>query len=183
METALNDLQRIAQVRAGVSDLSIAAGDAIGFYTGINGNLLAVPGKAISLSQEPEISRALAAYYEFLQGKERAGIERAVLSNSFAAKAFGPGMYRRFVELVTQQSTYFSSYEIYATDAHDKAYRAEITRRCASLFLQFMYQTAVMNRQIDIHFDINGRFVCTAGIVNQYQRKIGHNHQRRDENE
>lgn len=61
-----------------------------------------------------EIGRSLAAYYEFLQGKERAGIERAVLSNTFGLGEFGPGMYRKFIQLVSEQNSYLATFQIYA---------------------------------------------------------------------
>jgi HAMP domain-containing protein len=120
-------LKRLADIRRGVQQLSIPVGDAISYYTQMNASLLSVPGEAVHISKESDISMSLAAYYDFLQAKERAGIERAVLSNSFAAKGFGPGMYKRFIELVTEQDTYFRSFGVYATQEHKEAYESTLT--------------------------------------------------------
>ena len=116
------DIQRLGTIRKGVSNLSIPLGDALGYYTGLNTTLLKVPSHAIKVAKDVDVSLALTAYYEFLQGKERAGIERAVLSNSFGAGQFAPGMYKRFIELVTEQNTHFSSFLAFSDQAHQQAY-------------------------------------------------------------
>ena len=59
-----------------------------------------------SNSSNATINRRILSYSRFLKSKERAGIERAVLSNTFAKDGFGPGMYAKFVSLVTGQDLY-----------------------------------------------------------------------------
>lgn len=140
-------LNNLATVRTGVSKLSMTTPEAIGFYTEVNSILLAVPGKAISVSENAKTTIALAAYYEFLQGKERAGIERAVLSNSFAAKSFGPGMYQRFIELITEQRTYLASFQIYATLEQGKAYIATVNQPSSKAVEN--YRKFALNQDLD----------------------------------
>ncbi len=48
--------------------------------------------------------------------KERAGIERAVGSNTFAAKTFAPGMYVKYLGLVNEQKIFFDAFFMYAGD-------------------------------------------------------------------
>ncbi|MEM6854617.1 MAG: methyl-accepting chemotaxis protein, partial [Planctomycetota bacterium] len=101
--------------RQAVSDQSIPAGEAIGYYTAMNGKFLDAIGVMSEQSQDADLTRTIAAYVHFLKGKERAGIERAVLSNTFAADAFGPGMYKKFVALVTEQNTYLNEFKALAS--------------------------------------------------------------------
>ncbi|MEM9419226.1 MAG: methyl-accepting chemotaxis protein [Planctomycetota bacterium] len=113
---ALSDLEQIEGKRQSISAQSIATGDAIGYYTAMNGKFLNAIGVMSEQSQDADLTRSIAAYVHFLKGKERAGIERAVLSNTFAADAFGPGMYKKFVSLVTQQDTYLNEFKALASD-------------------------------------------------------------------
>jgi methyl-accepting chemotaxis protein len=55
-------------------------------------------------------TRDLNSLFAFLMSKERAGIERAVLSNSFARNKFLPGMKIKFTKLVTEQDAYMTSF-------------------------------------------------------------------------
>lgn len=107
-----NDIKRI---RHDVQDLKMSLNNTLAYYTKINSFLLSVPGYALRVSKVADISRSLAAYYEFLQGKERAGLERAVLNHTFVAQKFSLGMYKKFITLVSEQKSYFSTFQIYAT--------------------------------------------------------------------
>ncbi|WED21102.1 methyl-accepting chemotaxis protein [Vibrio sp. JC009] len=114
IDTANNMLKKITSMRQGITTQITPLGEALKYYTTLNGHLLSVPGLAVSVSEVADISRSLAAYYEYLQGKERAGIERAVLSNTFGGGKFGPGMFKKFVTLVSEQNSYFSTFQVYA---------------------------------------------------------------------
>jgi len=99
---------RMAEIRAAVDKQSIPAKDAIGYYTGLNGKKLSLIGSMTSLSSNPAIVRQLFAYTNYLQGKERAGIERAVGASGLAAGSFTPALLDRFKMLVSIQTTYNS---------------------------------------------------------------------------
>ncbi|WP_300428452.1 methyl-accepting chemotaxis protein [uncultured Thalassolituus sp.] len=110
VENARDGFQRLAQIRSGVSDQTTSLKDTLGFYTTNIAHLLAVPAKATLYTNDSDLSRRLQAYYSFLQGKERSGIERAVLSNAFGADRFAPGLHTRFVRLVSEQDAYLGSF-------------------------------------------------------------------------
>lgn len=99
-------LARLNQIRQGVSTLSIAAKDAIGYYTKTNAKLLDIAPLIADTSEYSDITSAMLAYYNFLQGKERAGIERAIMSNTFGIDRFAPGVFERFIKLITEQDTF-----------------------------------------------------------------------------
>jgi len=63
-----------------------------------------------TMSRDGDITARIAAYVSFLQAKERAGIERAVLSNSFAQGKFGEGMFLKFGAVVAEQNAYLHSF-------------------------------------------------------------------------
>jgi len=111
ISSAQERLSRIATIRASISEQSLALKAALTYYTGSIGHLLIVPAYGATYTEDASISRALLAYYSFLQGKERAGIERAVLSNTFGADSYAPGLHTRHVRLVTEQDAFFQSFE------------------------------------------------------------------------
>ncbi|OOZ38570.1 hypothetical protein BOW53_15015 [Solemya pervernicosa gill symbiont] len=123
LNDVLNRLGQIDSIRSSVSAQTIKGGDAIGYYTGINGQFLNLIGEMTALSDNGVISRNIAAYVNFLLGKERAGIERAVLAGTFAADAFGPGAHAKFSRLVTEQDTYANVFLSLATDEAKQSYK------------------------------------------------------------
>lgn len=122
LTSAQNALGKISNIRSRANQLSIATKDAIGFYTGINSDFLNMIGGMVAKTTEADFSRQLSAYANYLQGKERAGIERAVMSNTFAAGRFGEGMFSKFITLVAQQESYGNVFKGLATEEHQNFY-------------------------------------------------------------
>lgn len=103
-------LKQLESKRKLVSSQSISTPEAIGYYTQLNSLLLDAVGQASLATKDSQIAINIAAYAAFLQSKERAGIERAVLSNTFAKDAFGPGMYEKFIGIVSLQQSYLEDF-------------------------------------------------------------------------
>lgn len=104
-------LQKITDIRSQVDAQSISLGAALAYYTQLNKDLLSVAVLNAEISSDALVTKETIAYFNFLQGKERAGIERAVLSNTFAKQQFGSGMYAKFITLVSEQNTYFDNFK------------------------------------------------------------------------
>ena len=110
-------LERLTSVRKSVTDQTVELGEVLKFYTGTIAHLLSVPAQAAHYSEDAKATLSLSAYYSFLQGKERAGIERAVLSNAFGADQFNGALYPRFVRLVSEQESHFREFAAFTDDA------------------------------------------------------------------
>lgn len=108
-------LEKLAAIRADVDDLAVEAAKVVAYYTDTNAELLASVTASANLAADAGLSRAMAAYSSLLQAKERAGIERALLTNAFAAGAFGPGAYSKFAGLVAAQGAYLERFEAFAS--------------------------------------------------------------------
>ncbi|WP_221799730.1 methyl-accepting chemotaxis protein [Oceanobacter mangrovi] len=119
---ASSALAQLQATRTGVSSLQQPLAEVLKYYTGTIRQLLELPAQATNYTSDGDIARMLQAYYSFLQGKERAGIERAVLSNVFAADQFAEGLYTRFIRLETEQQAFFASYLAFAGDASKRAF-------------------------------------------------------------
>jgi methyl-accepting chemotaxis protein len=115
LTAATRDLGQITSNRQAIMNLSMSTKDAIGYYTKMNGRFLNTIHTITGQSRNAELTVAISAYVSFLKGKERAGIERAVLSGTFANGAFEPGVYKKFIALVTEQNTYFDDFQLAAS--------------------------------------------------------------------
>ena len=114
---ALAKVDQLEGMRRGVSGLSVAAGDAVGHYTALNGAFLDVIAHIANLAADGQVARAITAYISFLRGKEAAGIERATLTNTFARDQFEPGMFNRFSAVVAEQEALNRMFRILASDS------------------------------------------------------------------
>jgi methyl-accepting chemotaxis protein len=122
-----NELGRLSRIRTRVNNLNIPAKEAIAYYTNLNAKLLSVSTLIAELSHDANITKQTIAYYNFLQGKERAGVERAVMSNVFALDKFSDGVFVRFVALVTEQRTYMASFLTFATRQNADYYQQQLS--------------------------------------------------------
>ena len=113
----------IKQIRSDVDNLNISVKDEVTYYTQMNKFILNIISLTAKLSTSHELVKALNSYSNFLKSKERAGIERAVLSATFGADKFADGMFSKWVKLVAEQNSYIDSYLAMATEDSKKIYR------------------------------------------------------------
>jgi len=106
LDGTLTKLGQMDSVRQQIDAQSIPSAQGIGYYTQLNTMAIALIESKISLSSDSTVTRHLFSYVNYLQGKERAGIERAVGSNGLAAGRFSPALLDRFKLLVSIQDTY-----------------------------------------------------------------------------
>ena len=104
--TLMNQLSDLESMRSRIDSLSVSQSEGIGYYTSLNAKII---GQVILIAKENDndvLSKKLLAYGNFLQAKERSGIERALLSSTFANDKFLPGIYPKFIKTVSEQDTY-----------------------------------------------------------------------------
>jgi len=111
LNNAINKLSYLSQTRKEVDSFTIGGANAIEFYTTIHSSFLNAIGSVTKDATNKNEARDLTALYSFLMAKERAGIERAVMANSFVRNKFLPGMKDKFIKLVTEQDSYLNSFE------------------------------------------------------------------------
>ncbi|MBT3702655.1 MAG: HAMP domain-containing protein [Alphaproteobacteria bacterium] len=114
LEVAGKALAGLDQTRSAVSSLGLTVPQMAKYYTGTIGKLLKIVEGMTHYSQNADVSRAISAYTAYLQGKERAGIERAMGAGGFGAKKFNPAVYRKFLQLIAMQNTYLDRFMLQA---------------------------------------------------------------------
>jgi len=114
LKKALVELERLPSIRKGASNLSMGGAKVIGYYTNMHAIFIDAIGEMSKDAKDANEARDLLAWYNFIMSKERAGVERAVMSNTFARNKFLPGMKEKFTKLVTEQDSYLQSFEMAA---------------------------------------------------------------------
>ncbi len=123
----IDRLQEVTQIRQSVNDLSLSLQAALGYYTSNNADLLRLIELMSTLAPDEEMAIMISAYANYLQGKERAGIERAVLANTFSKDEFTGNLFNRFMELVTIQNVYTSVFKSLARKQDVDYYESKVT--------------------------------------------------------
>ena len=95
-------IRRLPEIRQRVSALQLPLKKVVAFYTEMNDHMLDIVATSSKLSPAEKITIDLVAYTSFLKSKERAGIERAVLSATFGADKFAPGMFEKLITLIAE---------------------------------------------------------------------------------
>ncbi len=119
-------LSRLPSIREKIDSLTIPLKEVVEFYTNMNGKMLDIIALSSKLSPEDQITKDLVAYTSFLKAKERAGVERAVLSGTFAANKFAPGMYKKMIKLIAEQNAYLDDFISFAPDTMIAIYKEAI---------------------------------------------------------
>ncbi len=110
-------LKRLNAIRTRVTMQKIALPEAIAFYTNMNRAMLDIVPLTAKLSPNAKLANLLGSYANFLKSKERAGIERAVLSGTFASGGFGTGMEQKLIKLIAEQNSYLDAFLATAPDS------------------------------------------------------------------
>ncbi len=141
-------LNRLEDIRRQISSLSISAKDAITYFTDMNKAMLDIVPATAKSSTNSDLANLLGAYANFLKSKERAGVERAVLSATFASKEFAPGHEKKEITLIAEQNGYLDSFLATAPDMvkeyysqHYKGRAIDEVNRMRNLALEHKFDT------------------------------------------
>ena len=110
MNDAMNRLSKLNATRESISSLEYNVPKTVGYYTPLNGAFIDTIAYIAKMSTDHEMSNALNAFTNYLYSKERAGVERAVMTGTFAKDSYPSGFYAKFVKLMSQQDTYMGRF-------------------------------------------------------------------------
>lgn len=119
---ALHALDGMTALREQVVSVSLVPQDSVKAFTDVIGHLLNVVFEAADTAADPAISRALVALFNFVQGKEYAGQERATAGAGFTRGHFDTAEHRRLADLVVVQNRAFQIFREFAASAQVTAF-------------------------------------------------------------
>jgi methyl-accepting chemotaxis protein len=167
----LNDL---SYTRINIDNFEMKTSKAISFYTNFNSELLEVSMIVSQLSDNTEITKLLLSSYYFLQAKERAGIERAVLNSAFTSKSMTNKNYNKFLNLITEQNIFIDNFNKFATEQNKATYqnvlgnnsfkeveniRVKLKNNSSDLELNPTLWFSMATKRIDLLKDIEDKFI------------------------
>ena len=162
------DLSMLAGIRKKVDTQNIELGAALRYYTQLNAKLLSVSGLIVDMSTDASITAETVAYYSFLQGKERAGIERAVLSNAFSKDHFADGDFVKFISLVVEQDTYFASFNTFATSSNKQMFAQQLDSSAAKEVMKL--RNIAETKSSDFNVDAEYWFAKASARIGQLKK-------------
>jgi methyl-accepting chemotaxis protein len=117
LDHAEAELARLAEMRREILTLAVSSSDGFAFFTALIAGLLGVLQGAAEIAPNPAVARALVAHFNFVQGKEYAGQERAIGAAGFAAGRFATDQHRRFLAVGVDQERSFALFRSNAPSA------------------------------------------------------------------
>jgi len=109
-ESALNDsLDMLTQLdphRKQVDNLTISVPDSISYFTRQDESFLRGIATMTHATTDGEVTTMIAAYLSFLESKERAGQERAVVGPAFTTNEMNEAQFRKFLGLINKQDAF-----------------------------------------------------------------------------
>jgi AmiR/NasT family two-component response regulator len=120
----LYGLDDLPVLRADIARHEVTATDATSVFTKLIAGLLAVVFEAADDATDPEISRALVAMFNFMQGKEFAGQERAFGARVFAAGFIDRGGQQQWRHLIESQRSCLETFGAFCGRALARAERS-----------------------------------------------------------
>lgn len=108
-------LDTLLRMRNDIDNQALKVADAITFYSELIKSLLEITASINIENTDIHISSDLSAYYYFLQAKERAGIERALINGALSAGQASPDSFQRIIRIISEQNLFFDLFKVYAT--------------------------------------------------------------------
>ncbi|MGK3361162.1 methyl-accepting chemotaxis protein [Citrobacter portucalensis] len=106
--TFKKNILSLSTIRENVTQLGLPASDVVKFYTNVIADVLSFVGRLGQLTDSGEMANSFAAYYNLLNLKEQAGIERALLSNIFSSGHFAGGQLHQLSDVVSKQNVWLT---------------------------------------------------------------------------
>ncbi|NDL61536.1 nitrate regulatory protein [Acerihabitans arboris] len=103
-------LGRLPALRRQIRQAEINPSQATEIFNAVMRSLLALVFEAADTAAEPAVSRALIAMFSFMQGKELAGQERALVAAAFASRAFSDAVRQQSLDLIDGQERCFATF-------------------------------------------------------------------------
>lgn len=120
------------------------------FYTNAIADVLSFVGKLGQLTDSGEMANAFAAYYNLLNLKEQAGIERALLSNIFSSGHFADGQLHQLSDVVSKQNVWLAQSLRLSSPEQAAMLKNRLQSAEASKPSHFVKPRLIMSRTVDL---------------------------------
>jgi len=112
-----------SSIRKRVTSLNIPVKEEVAYYTNINKLLIDKISRYTTVPGDRYVRNCMNSFILFITAKERAGIERAVLSNVFSKDEFTGNLKAKFTSLMAVQNTFLNLFNHTACNTFQKLYK------------------------------------------------------------
>ena len=173
MDDAMNRLSQLNSTRSSISSLSYNVPQTVGYYTPLNGAFLDTIAYIAKMSSEKHMTTSLTAFTNYLYSKERAGVERAVMTGTFAKDSFPKGFYAKFVKLMSQQDTYMGRFLFLDSKENASFYKQTLVGRSVDE-VNRMRKVALSHINGDFGVDASYWFKTITAKINLLKKVENH---------
>jgi len=156
IENYRRTIKSLSSIRNKIEQIGMSVGDAVGYFTNLNSTLLDIISISAKVSENAVISKTLSAYYNFLQIKENAGIERAVMTDVFTQDRFTQAQFKKFLLLLGKQDAFLSSFFAIADEDSIEFYNISVGANPLVIEVQKMRDIAMQNAKSG-SFDVDAQ--------------------------
>jgi methyl-accepting chemotaxis protein len=123
-KTALTkiDLHSIKGMREKINRMNTTVQETVNFYTTINRSIINTITYFSTMPKDSKVRTDFSAFVIFISAKERAGVERAVLSGVFAKDKFSIESFAKFSSLAAEQKTLLNLFSHSASKGIQEAF-------------------------------------------------------------
>lgn len=149
-------IKNLVNIRSKIEQLAILSDDSLNYYSSINDALLNIIAISAKISDNAVISKTLSAYYNFLQVKEKAGLERAIMTTVFKQNKFEGSQFQRFSGILSAQESYLNSFLAIADQDSIDFYNVSVDSNPTVLEVQKIRDIAIAKAK-EGDFNINSK--------------------------
>ncbi|MDD2874849.1 MAG: nitrate- and nitrite sensing domain-containing protein [Azoarcus sp.] len=161
----LHGLDALGALRSRVAAQTLDVEAATRSFTELIAGLMAVVFEAADIAADPAVSRALVALFNFMQGKELAGQERAVGAAGFAAGRFEATAQQRLNHLIDAQDRCFQIFVEFADPTLRTIWR-NVQTSAAMVEVEQLRRIACAASTAAVAADVSERwFECTTSRI------------------
>ena len=162
---AKTDLESRVAMREKVRALSVPVSAPVKLYTSLNKNIIDTIAEFSKVPDDREIRTNFNSFVVFISAKERAGLERAVLSGVFAKDHFTPKSAAKFASLVSEQKAFLNLFSHTASEPMQVAY--EKIKRSDSFAEVEKYRTLALSKNSGFGVDPTVWFKTITKKINR----------------
>ena len=161
----LHALDALPALRRRIASRTLTPAESTATFIRLISGLLVVVFEAADSATDPEISRALVAMFNFMQGKEFAGQERAFGTASFASGHTDTAQQQQWLHLIELQERCFQVFTDFSDPAVSSVWRAsQPTDTLADLERQRRMGCTPASSKLDVHLSQTWFDCCTRRI-------------------
>ncbi len=158
------DFSQLEMTRSNIDGFSMGTKAAVAYYTALNKSSIGIISEFSTFSKNITIRNMLNSLMLFISAKERAGIERAILSATFSKNEFNRFLKMKFLSVLAQQQALLELFEYSANDDFKQFY-AQIKSNSSFEEVQRMRNIA-LSKEKDFAIDASYWFKTITQKIN-----------------